>query len=210
MMQNARAIGGFTLVELLVGLLVTSILLSAVATLAFAFSSAEMSTDDMAIGQARLRQATVKLTDLIQHCRLLCAAPGTDLVVWRADDNDNNQINVRELVYLEVGVGHDRVRLAELVSPDDPEVTLAELALTTTKAQLALGRTWRYTPLIPDCNNVQINFHGEAPPCTRLLTVSFDLAENDMMRSYEITAALRAWAGHLLSDANEIVASDDD
>jgi prepilin-type N-terminal cleavage/methylation domain-containing protein len=208
MMGNARSIGGFTLVELLVGLLVTSILLSAIATLAFAFSTADAASGDTAGKQARVRQTIVQLCELLRHCRLVCATPGTDLVVWRADDNGDNEINAGELVYIERGSASDKLQLAELRVTDNLPYTLAELALSETKAQL--GSEWQYAPLIPDCNNVQFDFHGVAPPETQLLTVSFDLVENDMVRPYQVTVSLRAWAGHLLSDANEIVTQDDD
>ena len=58
---------GFTLVELLVALMVSSIVLSAVATLAYATSSAKEATDDMGREQAQLRQASMRLTDLIKQ-----------------------------------------------------------------------------------------------------------------------------------------------
>ena len=70
----------------MVGLMVTSIILSAVATLAFAMSSASTAGGDSALRQAELRNATVRLSELIGNCKMICAAPGTDLAVWTADD----------------------------------------------------------------------------------------------------------------------------
>ena len=94
----------FTLIELLVGMMITSIILTAVATLAFAMSVASTYSGDTAAKQTQIRQATVRLCDLVGSCKLLCAAPGNDLVLWRADDSPaNNQINVNELVYLSGG-----------------------------------------------------------------------------------------------------------
>ena len=56
MMINRHNNGkGFTLVELLVALMVTSIILAAVATLAFAMGSVKDSTDDTSSKQAQLR-----------------------------------------------------------------------------------------------------------------------------------------------------------
>jgi hypothetical protein len=196
--------------ELLVGLLVTSILLSAVATLAFAMSSAQTACGDTAFKQAHLRQATVYFSELIGNCRLLCAAPGTDLVVWREDTNGDNRINVNELVYIERGPGLDLLRLCRFSSASNPEKTLAELSLSTTKQELIFNCNGTYVPLIPQCANVQFRWDAN-PPRTRLLDVSFDLSENNLTRRYEINTALRAWAGHLLNaSGTEIVNGDDD
>jgi hypothetical protein len=72
------------------------------------------------------------------------------------------------------------------------------------------GYSERYVPLIPECANVQFIL-DQAPPFTRLVTITFDLTENNLERRYEITAALRARAGHLLNEAGDaIVATDDD
>jgi hypothetical protein len=57
-----------------------------------------------------------------------------------------------------------------------------------------------------------VQFHWDPdPPRTRLLTVSFDLLENNLTRRYEMNIALRAWAGHLLDESGTgIVNGDDD
>lgn len=208
-MRTTRHIEAFTLIELLVGLLVTSIILSAVATLAFALSNASTASDDTAFKQAQLRQATLRVSELIRMCRLVCAAPDNDLVVWEADRDDIGHINVNELVYIERGEGLNYLRLARFFASDNPRQTLAELRLPTTKAQITTAYGATYTPLIPDCNNLCF-YLDQAPPFTRLVSLTFDLTEHRVVRRYQITTALRAWAGYLLNDVNEIVDSDDD
>ncbi len=209
LIRKNRHIEAFTLIELLVGLLVTSILLSAVATLAFALSSANTASDDTAFKQTQLRHATLRISDLIRTCRLICAAPGNDLVVWAVDTNDVGHINLNELVYIERGEALNRLRLTRLFSSDNPRKTLGELRLPTTKAELAAAYSATYASLIPDCNNLCF-YLDQAPPATRLVGITFDLTENRVVRRYQITTALRAWAGHLVNDVNEIVDSDDD
>ena len=66
--------GGFTLVELLVAMMVTAIILSAVAALAFAMGSANDSSDDTSHKQAQLRHATINVSELIRHCKLVVLA----------------------------------------------------------------------------------------------------------------------------------------
>ncbi len=212
-MGRIRYTRGFTLVELLVGLLVTSIILSAVATLAFALSSADRVSGDTAFTQMQLRQATLRICELIGQCRLLCAAPGRDLVVWRADDNGNKQIDVNEVVYLERGANADQLRFCQFSAVGNPSpLSLTELALPATKSQLISNYEERYVPLIPQCGNVVFRFDVPSPVArARLLALSFDLTENNVVHRYEITAALHAWAGHLLNAAGDaLVSSDDD
>jgi len=212
LMRRMRHMRGFTLVELLVGLLVTSILLSAVATLAFALSSADRASGDTMFTQTQLRQATLRVSELIGQCKLLCAAPGNDLVVWRADDNDNQQIDVNEVVYIERGPDADMLRLCQFPAASNATKTLSELQLPETKAQLVSNCGPWYVPLIPQCQNVTFRCDAPSPlPRARLLTISFDLTENGGVHRYEITTALHAWAGHLLNAAGDaLVAGDDD
>jgi prepilin-type N-terminal cleavage/methylation domain-containing protein len=210
--RTVRHRQGFTLIELLVGMLITSIILSAVAAFAFALSVATTASGDTAAKQAQLRQATVRLRDLVGTCKLLCAAPGSDLVIWREDDNNDNRINVNELVYIERGEACDRLRLCRFAAADNPSLTLAELALATTKAQLEASYGVTYTPLVPVCRAVQFAFYPAAPvTAARCLRISFGLTENGVDHPYEIVAALRGRAGHLLKPAGDaLVACDDD
>ena len=206
----SRSVKAFTLVELMVGLMVTSIILSAVATLAFALSSASTAGGDYACTQAQIRHATVRLLDLVGRCHLICAAPADDLVLWRADDNADRRININEVVYIETGANHEYLRLCEFTSADNPEVTLAALALPATKAQFVASYSERYTPLIPECSSVQFAYDLD-PPATTLLAVTFDLEEDRASHRYQIVATARCRAGHLLDAAGTaIVESDDD
>lgn len=208
-MNTTRHIRAFTLVELLVALVVTSILLLAVTTLAFAMSSATRDSDDTILKQAQLRQARLRVEELISHCRLICAAPGDDLAVWQADSNGDNQINVGELVYIERGDGLNTLRLCQFPATEADVVTLQDLAQATTKEALISKYVERYARLIPVCENVE--FHPDAaPPFTRRITVSFRLAENGVVHPHEVTVALRAWAGHLLSADGTTLVTDDD
>ncbi len=211
-MPIARHIQGFTLIELLVGMLITSIILSAVATFAFALSNASMVTGDTAVKQAQLRLATLRLNELVGACQLLCAAPGNDLVVWRADDNGDGQINVNELVYVERGDARTILRLCQFASTDNAPVILSDLALTATKLQLQSSGHPTYALLVPACKDVAFAFHPVPPPLTYVdcLMVSFQLTENGIDHRYEIVAALRGRAGHLLNKTGDALVSGDD
>ncbi len=202
-MRDTRYKKGFTLVELLVALVVTGIVLAAVATLAFAVGAANDVADDSSQKQAQVRYATLRISELIRHCKLICGTPGGDLAVWRADDNGDGQVNINELVYIERGTGRDYLRLCEFPSSDTSPVNLSDIETLSTS-----GYSVTYVPLVPQCSNVQFSFDA-APPNSRLVSIAFDVLENDIVRQYQISAALRGWAGNLLDGSGNIVSDDD-
>lgn len=208
-MKTTRHMRAFTLVELLVTLVVTSIILLAVTTLAFAMSSATRASDDTSLKEGQLRQARLRIGELIRNCKLICAAPGNDLVVWQADPNNDGGINVRELVYIERGDDLNTLRLCQFSPAAGDTVTLQSLAAAMTKEFLVSQYAGTYATLIPVCEDVQ--FHVDAtPPFTRRVTISFRLIENGTAHPYEVSMALRGWAGNLLNDAGDAIVGDDD
>ena len=199
----------FTLVELLVALMVTSIILAAVATLAYALGSVKDGSDDTAQKQAQLRYATLKISDLIKHCKLVCKTPDADndLAVWRADDNNDGIINPTELVYIETGEDKNYIRLLEFPSliAKDWIIPLNGI-MGSVKKTLSVPK--RYTNLVPKCSNVKFILDASAPNA-QFVSVSFGLEENGIICNYQINAGLRGWAGYLLNEANAIVSDDD-
>jgi prepilin-type N-terminal cleavage/methylation domain-containing protein len=208
-MRNAGYKSAFTLVELLVALVVTSVVLTAVATLAFALGTANDSADDTSLKQAQVRTATVRVSDLIRHCKLVCPSTGSELAIWRADDNDDGQINISELVYLEGGSGRNRLRLYEFPSSDDSAISLSSIQGLGTYWWSAYSSEVDCTPLIPECSNVECTF-DVAPPQTTLVVISFDLEENGNVHQYQISAGLRGWTGNILNPAGDGFVADDD
>lgn len=207
-MRITRYENGFTLVELLMALVVTSIVLAAVATLAYALGAANETSDDTSQKQAQVRYATLRISELIRHCKLICGAPGDDLAVWRADDNNNGEINPQELVYLETGPGRNHIKLLDFPAAAW-RVTLSSILGGTAKQELILICDERQTTLVPECSNVQIVLDSPSP-WSKSVSVSFDLVENGIVRQYQISAALRGWAGHLLDTDGDSILSDDD
>jgi len=114
-MKKKRNKKGLALIELIIAMIVTSIVLTAVVTLAYALDTVNDVTDETSKLQAQIRFATVRISDLIRHCKLICGTPSGELAVWRADDG-NGQININELVYIERGTGNDYLRLCEFPS----------------------------------------------------------------------------------------------
>ena len=200
---------GFTLVELLVALMVTSIVLTAVATLAYAMGTANDSTNDTSQKQAQVRYATLRISELIRHCKLICGTADNDLAVWQADYNGDGEINPKELVYLEAGQNRDYLLLLEFPAAADWLIPLSNIRSGTAKPELILICDERRTVLVSECSNVQFMLDS-APPWSKFVSVSFDLIENGAVRQYQINAAPRGWAGHLLDTDGDAIISDDD
>jgi len=154
---------------------------------------------------------------LIKHCRLVCAAEAGDIVIWKADDEPaNGRIDVLELAYLETG--GNKIRILEFTSCPS---WLAD-SFRNEPGQISSLQNdhnwWKETfisecsqvgpQLIPQCSNVQFT-PDSAPPWSKSVNISFELYENGAARQYQISSALRCWAGHLLDGSGSIVSDDD-
>ena len=205
-MRDVRYKKGFTLVELLLALIVTGIILAAVTTLAFAVGAANDTTDDTSQKQAQVRFATLRISELIRHCKLICGTPSGEIAIWRADNNGDGQININELVYIERGAGGDYLRFCEFPLSDASIVNLSDVQTLSTSSYSVT-----YIPLVPQCSNVQFSLDAVAVPAqSRLVSISFDLLENGIVRQYQINTFLIGWAGNLLDAGGNNIVSDDD
>ncbi len=193
--NNYRA---FTLAELLVVLMITSVLLTTMVTLAFALGVVNSSSGDTAQKQAQLRCATLRISELIKLCKLVPAASSSEVAVWRSDYNDDGKINPCELIYITAGTGNNYIKFLEF-SPysfaqhwfANHSFTISEIKSGWAKLELHLRCKKVYTAIIPQCSNVR--FLLDKPPSqTRFISILFVLEENGVPHSYQINAALRA------------------
>jgi prepilin-type N-terminal cleavage/methylation domain-containing protein len=199
---------GFTLVELLVGLMVTSIVLTSVATLAYALGSANDSSNNTSEQQAKVRNTTIMLSDLIRHCKLVCGEGVDDLSIWRADDNGDGQINVDEVVYIERGAGSDYLQFVEFPM-NAAMVSLASLQDGSTKALLMDFFQPQTRVLLSQCSNVSF-LYDSAPPWSRFVSISFELDEDGQTHTYQINAKLICRAENMLNEFGDMIVIDDD
>lgn len=188
--------------------MVISVVLTAAATLAFAMSSANDASDDTAQKQTQLRYATLRVSELIRHCKLICTTPGNGFAVWRSDVNDIGQININELVFIDAGIGRDHIRLYECNNASNPIVMLSDIQPVGTGWWLGFYDSGSYTEMVAPCSNVEFLLVPNAPE-TQFVSISFDLEENGVAHNYQINAALRGWAENLLDGSGDIVSDDD-
>jgi prepilin-type N-terminal cleavage/methylation domain-containing protein len=67
MRRSNRRTGGFTLIELVMGMLIAGVVLLAAATFSFAMRQGQETTDLMLDGQAMIRGASLRITDLVRR-----------------------------------------------------------------------------------------------------------------------------------------------
>ncbi len=208
--ENGRATSdGFTLVELLVVLIISSIILAAVATLAFAMSSANISADDTNSKQSQVRFATLKISDLIRHCRLICSASVSEMAIWKTDDGDGI-IDVNELVFIQIQNDPDAEGYQRLCLYEFPSTCIGEKSLADIAAISPADYSLEPVTLVSECNNVDFKDEDGMLPDTetRFVSISFKLVENGIEHQYQVNNTLRSWAGNLLDGEN--IVSDDD
>jgi len=207
-MKNKRNKKGLALIELIIAMIVTSIVLTAVVTLAYALESVNDVTDETSKKQAHNRFAALRVSELIRHSRLVCCATGDDLAVWRADDDNDSQISISELVYIECGSAKDHLRLCEFPSSNNTAINISSIGSFETNWWSAYSAEANYIGLIPECSNVQFGF-DVLPPQSGFVTISFDVVENGIARQRQINATLRGRAANLLDEGGNIVSDDD-
>jgi len=198
---------GLTLVELLVALMVCSIIFTAVATLAYAMGNAQKSSEELSRHQARVRYATLRISELIRYAKLV-ALSSDDLAIWRADDNENNQIDPSEVVYIETGAERNHIYILEFPDAAGGPVSLSSIKDGSAKSSLIALYDERRTEVLPQCSNVEFE-PVSIDEQSDIVSIGFDLDEAGSTRHYEITASLRCRADYLL-DGSGIVTSDDD
>ena len=196
---------GFTLAELLVALMVTAIILSAVASLAYALGSANRSTEKLSENQAALRYTSLRISELIKHSSLAFAIPTNGIALWTGDDNANGLINASELVYIESDETGQSLRLLEFPGQSQA-VTINNTETGAARSTLIASTDERYVTLLPQCENAQFSIDASG----RFLTILFDLTENNTTSSYQICGTLLCSADHLLDESGELVSGDDD
>jgi prepilin-type N-terminal cleavage/methylation domain-containing protein len=218
-MKTTQYKNGFTLIELLLALVITGIVASAVATLAYAMNSAGVATDDMSRKQAQVRFATLRISDLIRQCKLVCYASKEELAVWAEDKDNNNIINLDEVTYIEAGTAYDHLQLYTFTG--STPINLGVIKALSTNWWSAYGtKNSPATALIPlptppkpaQCSNV--TFYRDAtdlpPPNSKIVSITFNLIENRVSTKYQINAALHARAANLYDAATNSIVTDDD
>lgn len=148
---------GFTLVELMIALLVSSIILSAVATLAYATGSAKEATDQMGREQTVLRHVNVRLTDLIMRADGVVSATSGGFELWH-DANTDGVVDADELT--------------QVTRDSDGDMIMIDGTETYTQCE---NITFQYDDVAPDTRFIAIWFDLEENGQTQRHTINAKL-----------------------------------
>lgn len=198
---------GFTLAELLLALSVTAVILSAAAALAFAMGSAESATNKMGEKQARIRYSTMRIRELARNSGLVFTYSDTGVVFWTGDANGDGEINGNEVAWLSTNAGSGKGTVLTITEfPDDTSVVeRRNLQFSSGISSLLMGNDEEVTTLFEDCTSVTISLSNN------ITTVNVILVEDDQIKEFQISAAIRASSKYLLSSAySNLVEGDDD
>lgn len=208
--QRTAGRGGFTLVELLVALTISSIVLTAVGTLAHAMSTAIEQTDEMGERQAEVRFATMRLTELVRSSVRIWRID-YNVVLWEGDSNDDGVINGLELTYIQTQAGADE--LAVVTFPEQAQrVTPSGIINGTAKAELvSYGDKYSKLSLLKQCSSVSFevdpSLNDENP---RFVDIYFDITDNGVTSSYQICATRMGSADNMFDSSGNLLTGDDD
>lgn len=209
-MKNHRTNNsGFTIVELLVALMVSAIILSAVATLAFAITSANSGSDEIIQKQSRLRFAQVRLKELIQNSKMICNSTATDIAIWKSDSDNDNKIDTGELVYIDTATTPGSLKILEFENAVGSSISLSQIKSGVIKGWLITNMLKSQNVLFDNCQNVSFSF-DVATPRSSIATIKFEYSGPDGIKKYEISSKKICNSNYLLTAANAIVALDDD
>ncbi len=211
-MHDKRYNSGFTLVELLISLTMSAVILTAVATFAYAVGTANDASGQRKQQQVQMRFATLKISELIRSSRLICGVSGNDICLWRSDDNGDGRINISEMICIESVDYGSGIRLVEFSSHTMYGDMVLELSGTingSTKSWLKDNCEPSYALLVSGCDGVWFST-DLSPPSSRLASIQFRFLADDTNAKYQISAALRGRAGNLLNSSGEIVSIGDD
>jgi prepilin-type N-terminal cleavage/methylation domain-containing protein len=183
----------FTLVELLVALSVTAVILGAVAAFAYAIMVANKTSDDTSQKQAQVRLATVRISEIIRYSYLVCRNSSSDIAIWTADLDLDDQIGISELVYIETNGSYIRLTTFAVGSYGTKRFTITEVSNGTARTWLNANCTPSYTNIIPSTSSVTFVV-DQAAPCTRSVGILFNITENTVTKTYQINSVLRGRA----------------
>ena len=206
---------GFTLVELLVALTVSSIVLGAVGTLAFAMGAASKSLDEANRAQVYSRFSTVLLRDTLRYGRQAFATPDGNIAIWQADNNSDGLIDGSELIFFRVLAQELQLREFAFTNGEvAPVVAIAEIEDGTAYSglvQLALDNENvddRQTLKLPDCSEVTFTIWD--PPANKYLNLTYKLTENGVTTKYQVNTQLMCSADNLIDYGVGQIVEDDD
>ena len=194
---------GFTLAELIVGLVVSGFVLGAVATLAFAMNSADEQTKDMGQRQAEIRFMTTRLSELIRHSSAVWRI-SYHVILWQGDENGDGRINGSELVYIETNASANLLRITTFPGQDQA-VSVGAIKNGSAKTVFLSDTKVSTMEPLSQCSGVGFEVADD-----KFVDIYFNLTEDGVTSRYQVCGTLMGSAENMFDPFGNLVSGDDD
>ena len=206
--RSAPPRGGFTLTELLLAIMITGIILSAVASLVFAVGrlwAHNGAADTISSYQHSVSQ---QMADLLRHSRLVLDVSNHRIGLWGCDLDHDGEIDVRELVEIRYDAQADRVERIQYDAPAGVHVLDASVFAASdgfSSVTQPYGSYKHVATLARSVTRWEVSYNQPAPS-TGTITVDFRIEEEAVERNSTFSATLRSRDADLAAEILSAVA----
>lgn len=202
---------GFTLVELLVALVVTAIISSAVLTLAYAITSGYEGAEQNARTNAGIRSSNIFFCDAIKNCKLILQVSSDRACFWLEDTNGDGAINSAELRFFYYHGDSKELRMLSFSgeSATEDKIELFQFGSNNFMEFLIMKYNDHEAILIENCTWVKFTFDVAAPQ-TEMVNLAFNVSSNNGEKRFDFTACKRVSPLASLGSDLKLKVSDDD
>lgn len=207
--MTARS-NAFTLVELMMAAVITTLIGLTVASVAGALSYSYTHTQDANESLQGQRNALMNTEKSLRTAKLVVSATSTGLIVWKGDLNSNKAIDLNELVKIEYDSANRQVvqtSLEKLTGALNSKLSLASTNVySTTKSQMDSSVLANYSTiqvLATDVGAFTV-VTNQAPPKTVLVGLRLTIGQDDQAITVTDSVMLRADDLDLVTYVNNV------
>ncbi|MCD6365260.1 MAG: prepilin-type N-terminal cleavage/methylation domain-containing protein, partial [Planctomycetes bacterium] len=208
---------GFTLAELVMALVITSIIALAAVAVASVLSTAHAHSEAHYGSIETARSAMRRVQRALQSAQLITAVNvdhgGESVTCWTGDENSDGRINVLEVRFLEYDSGAGEIREYRVDFPDgwpqaavdigNTAISLEDLT-TMTPDSLPEQASLYLTSLLLACDVGDFSVSAwPGPPMSKLVRVEFTVGAGQGAMTLRSAAALRAEQTCLVGEADD-------
>ncbi len=202
---------GFTLVELLVAMIVTTIICSAVLVLSDAVASASRSAQGNARLNAIARSNGVFFSSTVKSCNLILSVNDNRICFWINDDNSDSKINPSELQYFDYDSGTNTLSIFKFSGNKESSDTLDLESFEGNNYMEFLISRYNESKIILGENCFHLKFAPDyAAPHTTLVNLAFDIEIDGKSRHFEFTASKQVQPSAWLTPDGVLKSANDD
>lgn len=199
--------GGFTLVEVLVALVITVMISSAIMVLGSAMSNAFSSSEYDSAEMAGLRKFIVDFEDSVKNARLVCKRSQDMVILWGEEQIADGKINPCELKiyrYYPSECKLKRITVQNTGVFATLPVSLLQINDTNFFTTLSSSTILKEVTILKECYGVSFNADNAAP-WSKNVSCRFSLDFRAGRQDFEIGENLSREPRYLLDNNNQVV-----